>query len=257
MNKRSVAKAILEGIRVKKEEDDEKDVKPSASPDDIDKVVTDVDDEVNDVEHDDLFGDESDPGGEFAPDANMIIKDDEKQPGEDDELQIDVDVEVEGPEDDESENGEGSDDSTKKDLFQYIVTNKNPSDSQVHSMAKQLGMEPDDLEEVIYSIIGSFSAGKSVSAGLRTENVDPNELKMGIEVETEHSNLPLIAERIAMDHLAEIPDYYTRLKKMEDDAKAEGSVADIPGEEPEDDDEMWPREPTSWPKAEPEDDDEE
>lgn len=46
---------------------------------------------------------------------------------------------------------------------------------------------------------------------------DPVQLKMGIEVEMEHTTDPAVAEKIAKDHLAEIPDYYTRLKKMEED----------------------------------------
>lgn len=49
--------------------------------------------------------------------------------------------------------------------------------------------------------------------------VDSEQLKMGIEVEYEHTNDPRIAERIALDHLAEFPDYYTRLAKMEEEAK--------------------------------------
>ena len=48
---------------------------------------------------------------------------------------------------------------------------------------------------------------------------DPEQLKMGIEVEKEHTNDPKIAEKIAKDHLDEIPDYYTRLLKMEKEAK--------------------------------------
>lgn len=50
-------------------------------------------------------------------------------------------------------------------------------------------------------------------------SVNTEELAMGIDVEYEHTRDPRIAERIALDHLAEIPDYYTRLKKMEDEAK--------------------------------------
>ena len=45
------------------------------------------------------------------------------------------------------------------------------------------------------------------------------QLKMGRKVEMEHTNDPEVAERIAMDHLFEISDYYTRLKKMEDEAE--------------------------------------
>lgn len=49
--------------------------------------------------------------------------------------------------------------------------------------------------------------------------VDPKELKMGIEIEKEHSKVvkgdPKKIRQIALDHLKELPDYYTRLKKME------------------------------------------
>lgn len=52
------------------------------------------------------------------------------------------------------------------------------------------------------------------------EDFDANELKRGIEVEGEHTTDPEEAKNIAKDHLAEIPDYYTRLDKMEKDAEA-------------------------------------
>jgi hypothetical protein len=38
----------------------------------------------------------------------------------------------------------------------------------------------------------------------------------------EHTNNRDVAERIALDHLAEIPDYYTRLLAMEKEAGIEG-----------------------------------
>lgn len=50
-------------------------------------------------------------------------------------------------------------------------------------------------------------------------NYDQHELEMGIEVEKEHTDNPEFAKAISRDHLAEFPDYYTRLKKMEDEAK--------------------------------------
>lgn len=55
----------------------------------------------------------------------------------------------------------------------------------------------------------------------KKESVDSNELAMGIEMEKEHTDDEAIAKKIALDHLAEIPDYYTRLKKMEQGAKIE------------------------------------
>lgn len=50
---------------------------------------------------------------------------------------------------------------------------------------------------------------------------DPIQLKIGIRVEKEHTNDLVIAKAIAKDHLMEIPDYYTRLLKMEKEYKLE------------------------------------
>jgi len=41
------------------------------------------------------------------------------------------------------------------------------------------------------------------------------EFEMGLKVEREHTTDPEKAREIAMDHLVELPDYYTRLAKME------------------------------------------
>ena len=49
----------------------------------------------------------------------------------------------------------------------------------------------------------------------RPEDVDPEELEMGIDVEHEHTTDDDIAEEIALDHLTEDPEYYTHLKEME------------------------------------------
>jgi hypothetical protein len=40
-----------------------------------------------------------------------------------------------------------------------------------------------------------------------------SQIEMGKKIEMEHVNDVKLAEEIAMDHLEEIPDYYTRLKK--------------------------------------------
>ena len=45
------------------------------------------------------------------------------------------------------------------------------------------------------------------------------QLDMGAPIEHEHTNNQKLAVEIALQHLDEIPDYYTRLKKMEADAK--------------------------------------
>lgn len=58
---------------------------------------------------------------------------------------------------------------------------------------------------------------------------DVEQFYMGMNVELEHGSInpltnvsdddPLITAKIAMAHLIEFPDYYTRLKKLEDEAK--------------------------------------
>jgi hypothetical protein len=47
------------------------------------------------------------------------------------------------------------------------------------------------------------------------------QLDMGAPIEHEHTNNQKLAVEIALQHLDEIPDYYTRLKKMEASAKKE------------------------------------
>lgn len=48
-----------------------------------------------------------------------------------------------------------------------------------------------------------------------------DQLKKGIGVEKEHTHSSAEAREIALDHLAEFPDYYSRLLKMERRAKRE------------------------------------
>jgi hypothetical protein len=65
--------------------------------------------------------------------------------------------------------------------------------------------------------------------GINWDEVRLAEFRRGLEVEQEHGSLwgeatnvtkddPLFTGRIAWAHLKEIPDYYTRLDKMESEA---------------------------------------
>ena len=76
-------------------------------------------------------------------------------------------------------------------------------------------------------LLKGLSHGKTIEDIAKIHNVSVDsinsELKMGIEVEMEHTPVKSISKKIALDHLTEIPDYYTRLKKMESDAKADNS----------------------------------
>lgn len=46
-----------------------------------------------------------------------------------------------------------------------------------------------------------------------TNAVDPVQLSLGVQIEMEHTNDPEIAKEIAMDHLTEDPEYYSKLVK--------------------------------------------
>jgi hypothetical protein len=52
-------------------------------------------------------------------------------------------------------------------------------------------------------------------------DVDPFELAMGIEVEKEHTKDAGLALEIALDHLAEDPHYYTKLKKVHSESSGQ------------------------------------
>jgi hypothetical protein len=68
------------------------------------------------------------------------------------------------------------------------------------------------------------NAGRAYEKGIKEENVDAKELEMGIAVEKEHTSNLDVAKRIALDHLAELKDYYTRLAKMEEEGKKAGNA---------------------------------
>jgi len=100
----------------------------------------------------------------------------------------------------------------------FLSENPKPEDYEVHEWAEAHGWNKHGVEEMIYAILGSF-IGKGRSQTAKT-SPDPEQLKRGIEVEAEHTDDPKLAEKIARDHLAEIPDYYTRLDRMESAAKS-------------------------------------
>ena len=94
-------------------------------------------------------------------------------------------------------------------VVEFMADNPYPTDEQVHMFASQQGVDPDQLEKVIYGMVSEIiEKGKG-------GDPDPNELAMGIKVEFEHTSCPKLSEYIARAHLKELPDYYSRLKKME------------------------------------------
>jgi hypothetical protein len=90
-------------------------------------------------------------------------------------------------------------------------------DTDVHALAERLQMKPDEMEGHIYSILREFIGG-GLSKG-KIEQVDPKELAEGIKVEAEHTDDINLREKIARDHLAENPNYYSKLKTIEGESK--------------------------------------
>jgi hypothetical protein len=82
----------------------------------------------------------------------------------------------------------------------------------------------------------SFSAqeareiAKVLGIDFSKSGFDAEQFRMGLDTELEHgrrsyatnvtNDNPILTGRIALAHLNEYPDYYTRLKKLEDEAKA-------------------------------------
>jgi hypothetical protein len=116
---------------------------------------------------------------------------------------------------------EGGDGELKKKLMDFFKSNPNPPDDAVHKFAEENNIDPHKLEGIIYSMLTMMiqnTPGKHKD--VPDDKFDANEMAMGVEVEKEHTDCPMIAKEIAKDHLNEIPDYYTRLKKMEEEGKA-------------------------------------
>jgi len=79
-------------------------------------------------------------------------------------------------------------------------------------------MKFDNLYE---SILKGLSHGMDLEDIAKKHNVDvkhlEQQLEMGLEVEKEHDDDLTIRKTIAMDHLVEDPDYYTKLKTIHKD----------------------------------------
>lgn len=101
-------------------------------------------------------------------------------------------------------------------IMDFFADNPSPPDEEVHALADKLGMDEHKFEAYIYSILGAIlGTGKAKKEKFTEKDANPKELAMGTKIEMEHTKNKAIAKRIALDHLAELPDYYTRLTKME------------------------------------------
>jgi hypothetical protein len=73
------------------------------------------------------------------------------------------------------------------------------------------------------------SVGEQIGIDWASAPFDIEQFRMGMDVELEHGahdpdtdvthDDPVVTGKIALAHLNEFPDYYTRLERMEEDAK--------------------------------------
>lgn len=116
------------------------------------------------------------------------------------------------------------------EITDFLKKNPKPKDTQIHALAKKLGVDPHKFEEQVYMILGDLLKKEDKIPGGRADkltskdiadkhNVSVEEIEkqiaMGVKVEMEHVDDKELAKEISLDHLEEMPDYYTRLAKME------------------------------------------
>jgi len=84
-------------------------------------------------------------------------------------------------------------------------------------------------EKRVFSAEQAKSVGAQIGIDWEHAPFDVEQFRAGMDVELEHGaiapatdvtgNDPLLTGKIALAHLNEFPDYYTRLKAMEEEAK--------------------------------------
>lgn len=101
----------------------------------------------------------------------------------------------------------------KNGIISFFKKQDTIDDDKIHTEADDLGIDAHTFEKYIYEILLDIIHGGNNKIA-KEDEVDKDELEMGIKVEKEHTTLDEIAKIIALTHLAELDDYYTRLNKM-------------------------------------------
>ena len=116
------------------------------------------------------------------------------------------------------------------EITDFLKKNPKPKDTQIHALAKKLGVDPHKFEEHVYMILGDLLKKEDKIPGGRADKLTSKDIAdkhkvsveeiekqiaMGVKVEMEHVDDKELAREISLDHLEEMPDYYTRLAKME------------------------------------------
>lgn len=97
----------------------------------------------------------------------------------------------------------------------HITTQELSSAAKRGNIAKKLGLSAVKLKNMSDSEIKAVLNDVGEHDFAPDSDFDADQLRKGTKIEYEHTKSELVAKLIAKDHLAEIPDYYTRLAKME------------------------------------------
>lgn len=97
-------------------------------------------------------------------------------------------------------------------FFQFMIENLSQEE-----LAKKLQVPLADVQELPIDEFKSILKRVGKHDFTPDEKFDQDELRKGIAIEKEHTEYNVIAKLIAKDHLSEIPDYYSRLEKMENE----------------------------------------
>ncbi len=84
-----------------------------------------------------------------------------------------------------------------------------------------------------FSLADAREIGEAIGIDWAKSSFDADQFRMGLEVELEHGRRdsetdvthddPIMTGKIALAHLNEFPDYYTRLAEMEAEAEGRGA----------------------------------
>lgn len=102
----------------------------------------------------------------------------------------------------------------KKHFFEKIIDDKWKSKDEQGAIDKKIPMEGLLPNSDKYIPHAEFLHGGEGDSS-RPADFDIEQLEKGIEVELEHTDNPMVAREIAMDHLMEDPKYYDYLEEME------------------------------------------
>lgn len=99
-------------------------------------------------------------------------------------------------------------------IIEFLADNPFPPDDKIHDLSDKMKIQTPKFEAKVYGILSD------IIEHAKGARANPRELAMGVKIEMEHTKFPEMARYIALAHLKEIPDYYSRLKIMEKEAKS-------------------------------------